>query len=266
MKRKLSISMPSLETADHYCYLAWAQDAGFRAIECEIAHPDDLAVQQTVRQGLDRYGFSLSGIRTGISFALEGLCLSSAQPDIVEAATQRLIGINRFCARFPGCLNLIGLMQGRIAAPEEYPRARQQIITALKRICRSAEELGVRVSLEAVNHLLINYHNTLDSVAEILDAVDSPALGILADSFHMNIEEKDMGAALLKAGKQINHIHVADSNRWAPGRGHIDFAAFMQNLDEIGYQGWITVEADPKPDYPSMACEAYAVLRPLLQD
>ena len=264
MKYKPSISMPSLESETNFRYLEWAKMAGFSAIECEIAHPDDPAVVRTVQKGLEQYGFALSGIRTGISFALEGLCLSHANPAVVEAATQRLIAINRFCVRYPGSLNLIGLMQGPIESPEQYPRAKKQIIIALKRICRSAEELGVRVSLEAINHLLINYHNTLASVLEIVNAVDSPVLGILADTFHMNIEESEMALAVKKAGLKINHVHVADSNRWAPGRGHIDFEAFFTALESIGYSGWITVEADAKPDYQSMAVEAYAALNKLL--
>jgi sugar phosphate isomerase/epimerase len=252
--------MPSLELEENYQYLAWARAAGFTAIECEIAHPDDPSVRRIVQTGLDRHGMRISGIRTGISYALEGLCLSSSQPEIVAAATERLIAINRFCALHPGCLNLIGMMQGRIDSPEAYPGARSQIIKALKSICRSAEDLGVTVSLEAVNHLLINYHNTLASVAEIISEVNSPSLGLLADTFHMNIEEKSMTEPLLKYGSLINHFHVADSNRWAPGRGHIDFAAVFATLKQIGYTGWITVESDPKPDYATMARESYAAL------
>lgn len=264
MDNPISISMPSLETEENYWYLAQAGAAGFRAIECEIAHPDDPAVRRIARAGLDRYGMRISGIRTGISYALEGLCLSSSKPEIVAAATERLIAVNRFCALHPGCLNLIGMMQGRIGSPEAYPGARSQIITALRRICRSAEDLGVKVSFEPVNHLLINYHNTLADIAEIVAEVDSPALGILADTFHMNIEETSMTEPLLKYGSLINHFHVADSNRWAPGRGHIDFAAVFAVLRQIGYQGWITVESDPKPDYATMARESYATLMRLL--
>lgn len=265
LAQRLSISMPSLESEANYRYLVWARDAGFTAIECELAHGDDTRVRRVVREGLARYDLKLSGIRTGISYSTEALCLSSRQPEIVARATERLIEINRFCALYPGCLNLIGMMQGRIDDPDEYPRARAQIVTALKRVCQSAESLGVQVSLEAVNHLLINYHNTVSEVADVVAEVDSPVLGVLADTFHMNIEEKSMTSALRAHGRLINHVHVADSNRWAPGRGHIDFAAVFTALRQIRYSGWITVESDPKPDYATMAQEAYAAVARQLQ-
>lgn len=252
MDYKLSIGMPSLESEENYKYLNWAKKAGFDAIECEIAHPYEPTVRKIVRNGLNKYELELSGIRTGISYTLEGLCMSSKDPKVVCAAVERLIECNKMLVEYPNALNLIGMMQGKLEDMSYYPQARRQIVQSLRQICASAEKLGVKVSLEAVNHLIINYNNTIEEVARIINDVGSPVLGMLVDTFHMNIEEKSMVDPILWAGDMINHVHIADSNRWAPGEGHIDFDSFFEALYMINYKGWITVEADPKPDFKTM--------------
>jgi sugar phosphate isomerase/epimerase len=78
-----------------------------------------------------------------------------------------------------------------------------------------------------------------------VDEVDSPHIGVMADTFHMSIEESDIPAAIRAVGSRLAHVHLADSNRAAPGRGHLDFTPIVQAIADVGYDGWISYELLP---------------------
>jgi len=78
--------------------------------------------------------------------------------------------------------------------------------------------------------------------------VGSPNIKVLLDVFHMNIEELSIAAAIRTTGDKLGHLHIADSNRLAPGMGHVDFAEIAAALSDIGYQGWVSGEHLSLPD------------------
>ena len=110
-----------------------------------------------------------------------------------------------------------------------------------------SSETGVGRSGHAVNRNEINFINTIDEALSYLHEVGKPNLRIMADTYHMSIEEVDL-SALERAGELIGYVHVADSNRHAPGSGTFDYPAFFDTLKAIGYDGWCTVECLPVPD------------------
>jgi sugar phosphate isomerase/epimerase len=79
----------------------------------------------------------------------------------------------------------------------------------------------------------------------MLKEVGLPNAGVMGDTFHMNIEEDDIGGAFRRTGKALSHVHLADSNRAAPGRGHLDFVPIMQALKDIDYGGYCSFELLP---------------------
>ena len=89
---------------------------------------------------------------------------------------------------------------------------------------------------------------------------------LLADTYHMNIEEDDVCAALRAAAPVLGAVHLSDSNRHHPGRGHVDFAAVLATLRESGFDGTLSVECRPRgePGAELRACGAF--LRGLLAD
>ena len=78
-------------------------------------------------------------------------------------------------------------------------------------------------------------------------------LGLLADTFHMNIEEVSIEDSLIQAKDYLTHVHFADSNRWAPGCGHLDFRKVIETLKKIDYQDYVSAEILPLPDSDSCA-------------
>ena len=104
-----------------------------------------------------------------------------------------------------------------------------------------------------MNRYETNLCNTLAAGCELLDGLATDNVLLLADLFHMNIEEADLRAALQQAGRRVGHIHFVDSNRHAAGAGHLDIGSVIDALHEINYRGYLSAEALPLPDSVSAA-------------
>lgn len=218
-----------------------AAEIGYSAVEPMIRAPAELDADALGRI-LDRYGMKLSGVRTGTMYAMDGLNLGDRDPDVRDRAARRLLDAVDLCGRFPGAKVLNGLMQGLPAADEEIPAKIARVTETLRRVVEGAERKAVGVCLEPVNRYELPYNNTLQSVADLIETIDSTSLQILIDTFHMNIEETDMLAAIRKHSRHIGAVHCADSNRLAPGMGHLDFRRILGSLRDAGYKGYLTIE------------------------
>ena len=139
-----------------------------------------------------------------------------------------------------------------------------RLVEASIALADHAAGTGLKISVEPLNRFECYALNTADQAAALVQAVDQPHYGYLFDSFHANIEEKSPWQALKETAAQINHIHVSENDRGTPGAGHIDFAAMFSTLHEVGYDGWLTVEAFGQA-LPDIAA-ATRVWRPLFED
>jgi D-psicose/D-tagatose/L-ribulose 3-epimerase len=120
---------------------------------------------------------------------------------------------------------------------------------------------AVRLAVEPLNRFECYALNTAADGARLVAEVGRPGYGMLYDTFHANIEERDPAGAIRAAGAAIAHVHVSENDRGTPGRGHVDFAAAFAALRDIGYDGWLTVEAFGQA-LPDLAA-ATRVWRPL---
>jgi D-psicose/D-tagatose/L-ribulose 3-epimerase len=102
---------------------------------------------------------------------------------------------------------------------------------------------GIKLSIEPLNRFECYMMNTVDGAAEIVRRVDRPNYGLLYDTFHANIEEKDPIGVIGRNLRHINHVHVSENDRGTPGKGHVPFAATFVALKAGGYDGWLTIEA-----------------------
>ena len=148
---------------------------------------------------------------------------------------------------------IIGLIRGKIEDGVNRVEAEEWTIGCLRECTEFAKEYNTRLTLEPVNRYESNFINTLSEGVEFIKRVGTSNLGLLADTFHMNIEEVSIYDSIVQAKEYITHVHFADSNRWTPGFGHLDFAKIVQTLKRIGYQGHVSAEALPLPDPDSAA-------------
>ncbi|MGE4276472.1 MAG: sugar phosphate isomerase/epimerase family protein [Lawsonibacter sp.] len=118
---------------------------------------------------------------------------------------------------------------------------------AVQGMAETARACGVRIGLEMCNRYENTMLNTVDQGLEFLTLVDSPSVGLHLDTYHMNIEEDDLAAAILKAGDKIVNVHACDNNRKLPGMGHINWREALLALHGAGYQGALAMECFSKP-------------------
>jgi D-psicose/D-tagatose/L-ribulose 3-epimerase len=128
-------------------------------------------------------------------------------------------------------------------------------------VAEHASERGVRLALEPLNRFETSLINTVEQAMEVVDGVDSPALGLLLDTFHMNIEERSIPSAVRAAGGRLYHFHACANDRGAPGADHLDWEGIVGALSDIGYGGAIAIESFTAEN--EAIATAAAVWRPL---
>ena len=146
------------------------------------------------------------------------------------------------------CPSLIGPVYSAVgradAVPaDEYKMQWADVVKNLKTLCKHAEARGRQVCLEPLNRFETDFINTCDQALKMIKAVGSPALKLHLDTFHMNIEQKNQGDAIRKAGKLLGHFHACGSDRGTPGGDHIDWKNIAKALKAIGYKGDVVIES-----------------------
>jgi len=137
---------------------------------------------------------------------------------------------------------------------------RALLAAQLERLAEDAERAGVQLWVEPVNRYETHLLNRLDDAASLIAPLNQRRLGIVADLFHMALDEPDIPTAILKHAAHIGHVHLADSNRRLPGRGTTDFKAAFAALDAIGYSGWMAFECGEPGENRKRADEYLAQL------
>lgn len=129
------------------------------------------------------------------------------------------------------------------AIPDGFPEqeAQKQTVSFLQRVADAADRHGITVVIEPLNRKETNTIFTVDEGVELARAVNRPSIQVLADFYHMD-EEQEPLTHLLEYAAWIKHVHVADTERRAPGTGQYPYAAFADYLRQTGYSGMVSVE------------------------
>lgn len=239
-------------------------DLGYDGIEFGVREPLLLDLP-AVRKLLADTGLPVPAIGTGQAFLADGLSLSDPD-DTVRARAIARVETHIDLAAELDALVIFGLILGRVKPGLTLQDARQRAAEALRLLAKKAAGRGVRFVVEPINRYETDLVNTVAEAQRLLDMTGADNVGILFDTFHANIEEPQLEASLKACGPRLWHVHVADSNRWAPGAGHIDFASIVATLGEMGYGEWISAEILGKPDLPAAMALAARTMLPLLHD
>lgn len=175
-----------------------------------------------------------------------GRDLSHPDPEVREAALAYLRGVSEFASGLGAPLFIVAPTAYARVQPVGAPRDEWRwAVEGLRKAGEYAASLGVDLTLECWNRYGTYMLNRLDEGARMWRETHLTNGGIMADTFHMNIEEPSISGAILAFADLINHVHLSDSNRLAPGLGHIDFADVLQVLHEVGYAGGLAFELIP---------------------
>lgn len=139
---------------------------------------------------------------------------------------------------------------------------RELFALQLEELAPAASQAGAPIFLEPLNRYEQHLVNRLEQGVAFAEQA-GPDVKIMADFFHMNIEEADIAASIEAAGPHIVYVHVADSNRLQPGRGHLDFSPGFAALKDIGYDGYLGIECRIEGPYEESLTESAALLREL---
>ena len=240
-----------------------AKALGFHAVEVFPPAPDAIK-PATLRTLLSDHGLAIAAMGTGAGWVKHrlNLCL----PDVAARAKARTFikGIIDLAGQFQAPA-IIGSMQGRFEGNVDQAAAAGYLMESLEELGSHAAQYKVPLLLEPLNRYETNMLNRIEDGVRLLQKLTTKNVALLADLFHMNIEEIDVAAAL-RAGKgHIGHLHFVDSNRRAAGMGHLDYAPIVAALKEIDYQGYASAEVLPYPDSDMAAAQTMTAFRKLFR-
>jgi len=242
---------------------ALARELGYDGVEIHLRSPED--VDRTALRALqDKYNLGVPTLGTGMAAGEDGLTFSDPDAAVRRRAVARIQEHIRLATSLGSAVTL-GLIRGRLGRDEHRPARRAAMLACLDECCRLAAAEGVTLLLEPINRYEIDDLATLDQAAEVIRELGAPNLKLLADTFHMNIEEVDLGTSLRRHASLLGHVHLVDSNREVPGHGHIDMKAILQVLLETGFQGYLSFEVLPLPEPRQAALDGMRTVQKILQ-
>ena len=147
-----------------------------------------------------------------------------------------------------GATNVVGPLYSAVgrtwqATADERKKDLDLLVGQLKELAKYAGERGVVICVEPLNRFETSFLNLASQAIEVVDRVDHGACGLLLDTFHMNIEEQSIGAAIRLAGSRMKHVHACENDRGAPGSGHIPWGEVVDACRAVNYQGPAVIES-----------------------
>lgn len=230
-----------------------AAELGFDAVEIFAPGPD--AVEAETLQGLlEKHRLQLAAVGTGAGMVIHKLSLTDPDAEKRLAAKNFIRQMIDFGAPF-GAPAIIGSMQGKWGPDLSRDDALKLLADGLNELGQYADSKNVPLIYEPLNRYETNLITTMQDGVKLLETLQTENVKLLADLFHMNIEEANLAEAIRIGGKSIGHVHFVDSNRKAAGLGHMDYGPIAKALKEIDFQGYASAEAFPLPDSDTAAAQ-----------
>lgn len=222
-----------------YPLLKKVKKAGYDTVEIPLLDPDRLKVNQ-VKELLADHELDVS-----ICTVLPPKAHLGSDSERARRAGVRFIRKCIDVAAEIGCdmiagplYSPVGFISGKPRRLGEWKRA----VRCYKEIAKMAEDKGVSIAIEPLNRFETYFLNTAADAKKFVQEVDHPSIGILFDTFHANLEEKDVAQAILSCNFLITHVHISENDRGIPGTGHVDWEGVQDALDRVSYGGRLVIE------------------------
>jgi len=272
MPVKSSVTVSLVPEAKGGPFIFWAglEDAAKQAAELgfdalEIFPPDFTAIPaETVKPILDKYGLAVAAVGTGGGWVRRKLTLTHADESIRKSARLFITAMMTAAGSLKAPV-IIGSMQGRWGDDVSRDQAFEHLADALNELGANAEDFEVPLLYEPLNRYETNLFCTVADGVSFLKTLKTTNVKLLADLYHMNIEESNLADAIIAGGKHIGHIHFADSNRRPAGLGHTDFRPVAEAVKKISYDGYFSAEAFAYPDSRAAAEQTMTTFRTLFR-
>lgn len=226
-----------------------AKDLGLDGLEVHIGDPSRIPID-AVRSKKEE-----TGLETTFTTMLDKDCnIVSPEPAVREAGMRFLKGCVDVVVELDGS-GLSGVIHsaydhftGTMRTPDEW----RWSVECLREIGEYGQDRGVALGVEPINRYKGYFLNTTEDARRLVDDIDHPNVGLLLDTFHMNVEDKSFYQSFKLAGDRLLHVHLNENDRGVPGTGHVPWDEVFRALDEIGYDGWGVMESFV-PEMPEVA-------------
>lgn len=221
------------------------KECGYQAIEPFIRDSNQMD-RFAFEKAVNRFGIDIAAIGTGPVVSDDGLTFTNRNPDIRRAAVNRVKDIVNFSLLF-GAPVSIGKIRGDI--DENQPQQSWKWMReCLLDVCEYANKNGINIIIEPQNRMNINNLNTALEAIEFIEVIGIPNLYLMLDIFHMSFEDNAISSKFKKSKDKLLHIHLADSNRRAPGKGEFDFVTVIDTLKLMQYDAYLSLEVGYEKD------------------
>ena len=270
MPAKISVTISLVPEAKGGPFVFWdgledgmkhASELGFDAVEIFPPGPEAIPAE-TIRPLLAQYQLAVAAVGTGGGWVRHKLTLTNAD-EAIRLKAKQFISQMIDAAGALGAPAIIGSMQGRWGESVSKETAFAWLAESLNELGEQAKKYGVPLLYEPLNRYETNLFCTVADGVSFLKTLKTDNVKLLADLYHMNIEEVNLADAILAGGKFIGHIHFADSNRRAAGFGHTDFQPISHAALMAGYEGYFSAEVFAYPDSRTAAAQTRAKFREL---
>lgn len=224
----------------HFSVLPRIKEAGLDGIEIPIFQPRELPAAE-IRKNAAANGLEC----TTCTVMLPGLSPISGDAEERRKARIDLKEKIQVTAEVGSCIlagpvySPVGFLPGRRRTQDEWNWA----VETYQSVGDTLAANGVTLAIEPLNRFETFFLNTAEDAAALCDQVGHPNVGVLCDTFHANIEEKNIAAGIRKIGKHLKHLHACENDRGTPGSGHVEWGAIFQVLKDLEYNGWTVMES-----------------------
>jgi D-psicose/D-tagatose/L-ribulose 3-epimerase len=216
------------------------KERGFDGVEVPIFRPAEFPAS-AVRRDTETNGIEC----TICSVFVQGLSLISDDADVRSKTKLHFRDTIKAAADAGARIvagplySPVGYLPGRRRTVDEWNWA----VEGYQSVTSTLEENNVTLAIEPLNRFETYFLNTAADAAALCDEVGHPNVGILFDTFHANIEEKDIAKGYRTVGKHLRHVHACENDRGTPGTGHVEWDAVFEAWRELQYDGWLTIES-----------------------
>ncbi len=225
-------------TEEHIPLFGPIQEAGFDGVELPLFAPDGYPAAK-IGKALAAHGLGAticSIVPVSLADGDAGKRRQAVEHVKKTLAVSAEIGANMIAGPLH---SPVGYLPGRRRTGEEW----NWLLESYQQITPVLDEYGLEIGIEPLNRFETYFLNTAADGVALCEAIGHPRVGLLIDTFHSNIEEKDVAEAYRIAGRHLKHVHTCENDRGIPGSGHVEWDSVFQALREMKYDGWLTIES-----------------------
>lgn len=254
---------PFLFSGDIRDGVQYAGQTGYDCVEIHVPHPRELHIER-LKDALHSADITVSALGTGRAYVRDGLSLSSSVLSVRRDAVNRLKAFIDAAAELDS-LVIVGCMRGNVSGTQSLSSVLELLRLSMQEVDAYAARAGITLVFEPINRYENNFLCTADSIVSFIRDNSLTATKLMLDTFHMNIEEQNIEDTILRTSAYTSYFHFADSNRLAPGNGHIDFKKIVACLKKVHYNGVISAECLPLPTEKAASKQWLSAVKELLK-